>query len=139
MQAIIKETLRLYPNAPFAPRLYLKDCKINGFDVPESTSVAVNLYSIMRDPVIWENPNEFCPDRFLVTSNNKGPNFYFVPFGGGRRGCPGKNLAYILMNTAIASVVQCLDWNVTGEDHGDAGNVNMQEATGMSLAMASPL
>ncbi|XP_022727493.1 cytochrome P450 705A22-like [Durio zibethinus] len=142
VQAITKETLRLYPNAPFAPRVCIKDCKINGFDIPQNTPVAVNLYSIMRDPTIWEKPNEFCPERFLDLATSKietkGQNFDFIPFGGGRRGCPGKNLAYILMNTAIASVIQCLDLKVIGED-GDSAKVNMQEAIGMSLAMASPL
>ncbi|XVF23306.1 hypothetical protein REPUB_Repub13aG0025800 [Reevesia pubescens] len=141
VQAITKETLRLYPNSPCAPRVCLKDCKINGFDIPENTAVAVNLFSIMRDPAKWEKPNEFYPERFLdidKNETNKGQNFDFIPFGGGRRGCPGKNLAYILMNTAIASVIQCLDFKVIGED-GDLAKVNMQEQIGMSLAMASPL
>ncbi|WRX26913.1 Cytochrome P450 - like 10 [Theobroma cacao] len=140
LQAIVKETLRLHPNSPLIPRVCHQGCKINGFDIPARTPVAVNVYSIARDPAIWENPNEFCPERFLVSSKTetKGQNFDFTPFGGGRRACPGKNLAYAVMNTAIASMIQCIDWKVIGED-GDGAKLSMQEAIGMSLTMASPL
>ena len=137
VQAIVKEALRLYPNAVFIPRVCHQDCKINGFDIPANTPVAVNVYSIARDPAVWENPLEFCPERFLGSAN-KGQNFDFIAFGGGRRTCPGKNLAYALMNTTIASIIQCLDLKAIGEG-GNTAKIGMEEAVSVSFSMASPL
>ena len=149
LQAVVKETLRLYPPGPVTTRECRQDCKINGFDVPAKTAVAINLYAIMRDPDSWEDPDEFQPERFLVSlkeqddqsyhnqSDAKGVSFNFVPFGAGRRGCPGTALAFHIMNTAVAAMVQCFDWKI-GED-GKGEKVDMQSGSGMSLTMAHPL
>lgn len=148
LQAVVKETLRLYPPGPVTTRECRQDCKINCFDVPAKTAVAVNLYAIMRDPDSWDDPNEFRPERFLVSlreqddpiddqSDAKRMSFNFVPFGGGRRGCPGTMLAFNLMNTAVAAMVECFDWKI-GED-GKGEKVDMQSGSGMSLNMLHPL
>ncbi|KAL6125153.1 hypothetical protein ACLB2K_073213 [Fragaria x ananassa] len=145
LQAVIKETLRLHPPVPLSTRESRETCKIKEFDIPEKTSVAINQYAIMRDPELWDNPDEFRPDRFLVSSKekheseldqneSKGHNFQYVPFGSGRRRCPGSNLATILLNSSIAAMVQCFDWKV-----GEGGKVNMEVGGGMSLPMAHPL
>ncbi|KAK7846992.1 beta-amyrin 24-hydroxylase [Quercus suber] len=102
----------------------------------------------LRDPDSWDDPNEFRPERFLVSLNEqekldqcqvegKGQSFNFVPFGAGRRGCPGTTLAFSMMNTAVAALVQCFDWKVSGE--GDGTKVDMQSGPGMSLHMSHPL
>ncbi|CAJ2657086.1 unnamed protein product [Trifolium pratense] len=125
-----------------------QDCKINGFDIPAKIAVAINLYAIMRDPEIWEDPNEFHPERFLkekddqssdydYQNDDKRMEFNFVPFGAGRRGCPGTALAFNLMNTVVAAMVQCFDWKI-GED-GKGEKVDMQSGSGMSLGMVHPL
>jgi len=144
LQAVVKETLRLHPPAPVTTRECRQQCKINGFDVAAKTAVAINLYAIMRDPDSWDNPNEFVPERFLSEeededcSDGKRMKFNFVPFGGGRRGCPGTELAFIFINTAVAAMVQCFDWKI-GED-GNGKKVNMQSgSSGLSLSMAHPL
>jgi cytochrome P450 len=148
LQAVVKETLRLYPPGPVTTRECNQDCRINGFDIPAKTAVAINLYAIMRDPEIWEDPNEFHPERFLkekddpssdydYQNDDKRMEFNFVPFGAGRRGCPGIALAYNLMNTAVAAMVQCFDWKI-GED-GKGEKVDMQSGSGMSLGMVHPL
>lgn len=144
LQAVVKETLRLHPPAPVATRECRKNCKIGGFNIPEKTAVAINLYAIMRDPEIWDDPTEFRPERFLVPSKEqvdldqiKGQNFNFVPFGGGRRGCPGTLLAFAMMNTTVAAIVQCFDWKLGGD--GDGGKVDMQSGPGLSLSMLHPL
>lgn len=96
LRAVVKETLRLYPPGPIAPRECCQSCKIRGFDVSQKTMVIVNLYAIMRDPALWDNPNEFRPERFLVSSKEQDnldfnqneteeQNFSFIPFGGGRK------------------------------------------------------
>ncbi|ESW05838.1 hypothetical protein PHAVU_011G213700 [Phaseolus vulgaris] len=139
LQAVVKETLRLYPSAPVTTRECGEHCNINGFDVPPKTAVAINLYAIMRDPDSWDHPNEFLPERFLQEDLSDGNRmkFNFVPFGGGRRGCPGTALAFILINTAVAAMVQCFDWKI-GED-GKGEKVNMQSGSGLSLRMVHPL
>ena len=92
----MKETLRLYPPGPIALRECCQSCKIKGFDVSQKTMVIVNLYAIMRDPALWDNPNEFRPERFLVSSKEQDnldfnqneteeQNFSFIPFRGGRK------------------------------------------------------
>jgi cytochrome P450 family 705 subfamily A len=139
LQAVVKETLRLYPPGPVTTRECIQDCKINGFDIPAKTAVAINLYAIMRDPEIWEDPNEFHPERFLKEREGdaKRMEFDFIPFGAGRRGCPGTTLAFSLMNTAVAAMVQCFDWKI-GKD-GKGEKVDMQSGSGMSLGMVHPL
>jgi cytochrome P450 len=144
---VIKETLRLHPPVPLSTRESREACKIKEFDIPEKTAVAINQYAIMRDPELWDSPDEFRPERFLVSpkerddseldqNESKGQNFQYVPFGSGRRRCPGSNLATILLNTSIAAMVQCFDWKV---GDGDEGKVNMEVGAGMSLPMAHPL
>ncbi|TKY68161.1 monooxygenase protein [Spatholobus suberectus] len=96
----------------------------------------------MRDPDSWDHPNEFCPERFLEEqdedlSDGKRIKFNFVPFGAGRRGCLGTTLAFNLMTTAVAAMVQCFDWKI-GED-GKGEKVAMQFGSGMSLSMVHPL
>lgn len=116
LQAAVKGGLRLHPPIPITRRLRGDGCKIGEFGLPEETAVLINLYSIPRDPEAWDNPDEFCPQRFLVCpveqgnemETKKGQNFGFVLFGGGRRRCPGAKLAFILMNTTVAAMVQCL-------------------------------
>ncbi|KAA8520263.1 hypothetical protein F0562_014519 [Nyssa sinensis] len=147
LQAVVKETLRLYPPGPVTTRECRQHCKIQGFDIPEKTAVAINLYAIMRDPELWDDPDEFRPERFVVSSKEqehldheneaKGQSFNFVPFGAGRRGCPGTLVAFSLMNSAVAAMVQCFDWKV-GRD-GDGAKVDMESGIGMSLGMAHPL
>uniref|UniRef100_A0A5B7BNF6 Uncharacterized protein n=1 Tax=Davidia involucrata TaxID=16924 RepID=A0A5B7BNF6_DAVIN len=153
LQAVVKETLRLYPAGPVTTRECRKHCKIQGFDIPEKTAVAINLYAIMRDPELWDEPDEFRPERFMVSSKEKerldhrneakGQDFNFVPFGAGRRGCPGTLLAFSLMNSAVAAMVQCINWKVgrdeDGDGDGDGAKVDMQAGIGMSLGMAHPL
>ncbi|KAE8100589.1 hypothetical protein FH972_018475 [Carpinus fangiana] len=82
LQAIVKEALRLYPPGPLSgPRESIEDCTIGGYYVPKGT----------RHPLVWSDPLEFKPERFLTTHKNidvKGQNFELIPFGSGRRACP---------------------------------------------------
>ncbi|KAJ3675456.1 hypothetical protein LUZ60_004498 [Juncus effusus] len=88
----IKETLRLHPPAPLlVPRQCQETCRISVYDIPEGTTVLVNIWAIGRDPKYWDNPEEFIPERFIINDNIdfKGTDFQFLPFGAGRRMCPG--------------------------------------------------
>ncbi|KAL0308314.1 UNVERIFIED_CONTAM: cytochrome [Sesamum radiatum] len=93
--ATIKETLRVYSTIPLLiPRETIKDCTIDGYEIPAKTLVHVNAWAISKDPELWKDPFEFKPERFLgderkLTMDLKGTDFGLIPFGAGRRGCPG--------------------------------------------------
>lgn len=140
LQAVVKEGLRLHPPVPLVLRSFQEGCKIGGFDVLEKTKLVVNSYAVMRDPDVWEYPEEFKPERFLPSSRSyqedemKEEVLKYIPFGSGRRGCPGSNLAYLSVEIAIGVMVQCFDWKIEGDE------VNMEEARGtLTLTMAHPL
>ncbi|KAL1213876.1 Cytochrome [Cardamine amara subsp. amara] len=134
LQAVVKEGLRLHPPVPLVLRTFQEECKIGGFYVPENTALVVNGYAVMRDPDIWEDPDEFKPERFIASSRSEKEDVLkFIAFGSGRRGCPGTNLASIFIGTAIGMMVQCFDYNIKGD------KVNMAEAGGLNLTMAHPL
>ncbi|XP_050211382.1 cytochrome P450 705A22-like [Mercurialis annua] len=137
LQAVVKESMRLHPVAPAIPRECREDCTVSGFDIPKGTAVIINAYSIMRDPNLWENPEEFIPERFLNEQNNlaetKLQDFNFLPFGGGRRICPGSNMALSIIHITIASLVQSFDWRIDGD------KVNMEAKSGFALGMLHPL
>ncbi|KAG7655763.1 Cytochrome P450 [Arabidopsis suecica] len=141
LQAVVKESLRLHPVGAVLPREFTQDCNIGGFYIHEGTSLVVNAYAVMRDPDIWEDPNEFKPERFLDASRlgqeeeKKEKTLKFLPFGAGRRGCPGLYLGYTLVETTIGVMVQCFDWEIEGD------KVNMQEGSGLRffLDLAHPL
>ncbi|CAF1970640.1 unnamed protein product [Brassica napus] len=135
LQAVVKEGLRLHPD-----RTFQEGCKIGGFDTLEKTKLVVNCYAVMTDPDVWEYPEEFKPERFLPSSRSyqedemKEEVLKYIPFRSGRRGCPGSNLAYLSVETAIGVMVQCFDWKIEGDE------VNMEEARGtLTLTMAHPL
>ncbi|KAJ6914402.1 hypothetical protein NC651_016615 [Populus alba x Populus x berolinensis] len=130
LQAVVKETLRLHPPSPIILGQCAEDCKINGFDLKGKTRMLINPYSIQRDPNSWTDPEEFNPDRFMVDSNIN----QMEPFGSGRRGCPASSLALVVVQAAIGALVQCFDWEVIGE-----GKINLQEDSGFSVGIASPL
>ncbi|KAJ4869997.1 hypothetical protein Rs2_48415 [Raphanus sativus] len=134
LQAVVKEGLRLHPPEPIFERFSQEGCKVGGFYLPEKTTIMVNAYAVMRDPHYWEDPNEFKPERFLEEEERKEQTLKYIPFGSGRRGCPGENLAHIFVGTAIGVMVQGFEWRFKEE------KVNMEEAlAGLSLTMAHPL
>ncbi|KAG2306328.1 hypothetical protein Bca52824_026076 [Brassica carinata] len=140
LQAVVKEVLRLHPPAPLFARTSREECRIRGFYIPENTTLLVNVYAVMRDPNSWEDPNEFKPERFLASlgtgeeDERREQAHKYIPFGSGRRGCPGANLTYIFVGTAVGMMVQCFDWKIEG------GQVKLEEAAGeLNLTMAHPL
>ncbi|KAH0914180.1 LOW QUALITY PROTEIN: hypothetical protein HID58_028626 [Brassica napus] len=141
LQAVVKEGLRLHPPGPFLVRRFQESCKIKEFYVPGQTTLLVNVYAIMRDPDLWEDPDEFKPERFLSSRSSeqeeeiKGQAFKYIPFGAGRRGCPAGNLGPIFVGIAVGMMVQCFDWRINGH-----GEISMEEViAGISLTMAHPL
>ncbi|CAD5165383.1 cytochrome P450 93A3-like [Musa acuminata AAA Group] len=140
LQSIVKETLRLHPTGPLILRRSNNDSKIDGYDVPANTTVFVNVWAIGRDPERWSDPLEFYPERFMEKKGEeamdvRGQHFELIPFGSGRRGCPGASLALQLVQSTVGAMIQCFEWKV-----GDGGTVvDMAEGPGLTLPRAKPL
>ncbi|KAH6798529.1 hypothetical protein C2S51_035013 [Perilla frutescens var. frutescens] len=114
LKAVIKEALRLYPPAPLLlPRESMEDCNIKGYIIRAKTLVYINAWAIARDPEYWESPDEFVPERFLnSTIDIIGQDFQVIPFGGGRRGCPGITMGLATVELAVANLVYSFDWEL---------------------------
>ncbi|CAO2045751.1 unnamed protein product [Urochloa humidicola] len=114
LNAVIMETLRLHPPAPFVPRVCLEDCMIQGYHVPEGTITVTNVWAISRDPKYWEDPDTFRPERFESADcfDYKGFDFEFTPFGVGRRMCPGMNFSHANIEIALASLLCHFEWKL---------------------------
>ncbi|XP_065856839.1 cytochrome P450 93A2-like [Euphorbia lathyris] len=135
LEAIVKETLRLHPSGPLFTRESTQNVEIGGYTIPSKTRLVVNVWAIGRDPKFWENPMEFNPERFMGSQIDvRGQHYHLLPFGTGRRSCPGTSLALQLIQTTLASMIQCFDWNLNNNQA-----IDMTEAAGISLLMAKPL
>ncbi|XP_061338645.1 geraniol 8-hydroxylase-like [Gastrolobium bilobum] len=139
LQAIIKETLRLHPPVPFLlPRKAERDVNIGGYTIPKDAQVLVNVWTICRDPTLWENPTLFSPERFMGSDIDvKGRNFELAPFGAGRRICPGLQLANRMLLLMLGSLINSFDWKL--EDGLKPEDIDMDDKFGITLQKAQPL
>ncbi|XP_071712739.1 cytochrome P450 Tp4149-like [Rutidosis leptorrhynchoides] len=138
LNAVVKETLRLHPPAPIIPRASTQDVRLMGYNIESGTRVFINVWAIGRDPSVWEEPEEFKPERFLNPNYDfKGSHFEFIPFGAGRRGCPGVHFATIFMKLVIANTVYKFDLSVSPGDKGE--NLDMSESTAFTVHRKNPL
>ncbi|XP_019185375.1 PREDICTED: cytochrome P450 CYP82D47-like [Ipomoea nil] len=139
LQAVIKETLRLYPPGPVnALRSSLKDCTLSqGYHVPVGTRLMVNIWKIHHDENIWPEPYEFRPERFLTTHKDidvRGQHFELIPFGSGRRFCPGIQLSLQTLHLCLATLLHCFDFTLPSNE-----KIDMSESVGFINAKATPL
>ncbi|KAJ7564822.1 hypothetical protein O6H91_02G035000 [Diphasiastrum complanatum] len=140
LQAIVKETFRLHPPTPLLlPHESLQDCKIAGYDIPKRTRLLVNTWAVGRDPSVWERPLEFDPERFIRSSHIdvRGQHFELLPFGSGRRSCPGISMGLTVVHSTLASLIHSFDWYLPAGQR--AEEMDMKESPGMGLIRASPL
>ncbi|KAL2253997.1 cytochrome P450 71A9-like [Sesamum indicum] len=114
LRAVIKEVLRLFPPAPLlAPRETLQECTVNGYEIQPKTLVYINAWAIGRDPEVWKDAEEFVPERFLNSEIDvKGHDPELIPFGIGRRGCPGMMMAMAMAELALANLLYAFDWEL---------------------------
>uniref|UniRef100_A0A5B7BBB0 Putative geraniol 8-hydroxylase-like n=1 Tax=Davidia involucrata TaxID=16924 RepID=A0A5B7BBB0_DAVIN len=139
LQAVVKEVFRLHPAAPFLlPRRAEADAEICGFRVPKNAQVLVNIWATGRDSSIWSNPDSFVPERFLDCEIDvRGQDFELIPFGAGRRICPGLPLAYRMVHLMLASLLHSFDWKL--EQGMKLEDLDMTEKFGLTLQKAMPL
>ncbi|KAF2553287.1 hypothetical protein F2Q68_00035503 [Brassica cretica] len=131
---VISEILRLYPAAPLlVPHASSRDCKVAGYDIPRGTWLFINAWAIQRNPKMWDEPEVFKPERF-DSEGWKTQHGKFLPFGMGRRACPGMGLAQLVLGLALGSLIQCFDW-----ERDEDVAVDMSEGKGLTMPKALSL
>ncbi|XP_027337402.1 geraniol 8-hydroxylase-like [Abrus precatorius] len=138
LKAIVKETFRLHPPVPFLHHKSKSEAEICGFRVPKDAQVLVNVWAIGRNSNVWSDPNCFVPERFLGCKMNvNGHDFELIPFGSGRRMCPGLPLAHRSVHLILASLLHCFDWKIANVKKQQ--EFDMTEKYGLALRRDQPL
>ncbi|XP_047956719.1 cytochrome P450 81Q32-like [Salvia hispanica] len=134
LRCIINETLRMFPAGPLLiPHESSGECVVGGYRVPAGTMLLVNAWAMHNDPQNWDEPREFRPERFEKLDGYR-DGFRLMPFGAGRRGCPGEPLAVRMVALGLGTLIQCFDWERPGKEL-----VDMTEGAGLSMPRATPL
>ena len=136
LQAVVKECLRLHPPGPLLSwaRLAIHDVHVGGHFVPAGTTAMVNMWAITHNEMIWSEPDEFKPERFMTEDVSiLGSDLRLAPFGSGRRVCPGRAMALATVHLWLAQLLQTFSW-VPAET-----GVDLSECLKMSLEMKAPL
>ncbi|KAL1359203.1 isoflavone 3'-hydroxylase [Arachis hypogaea] len=130
LQNVISESLRLHPPAPLLlPHSASEDCTIGGYNIPKDTIVLTNVWLIHRDPNIWADAESFRPERF----EKEGEENKLIPFGLGRRACPGLGLAQRTLGLTLGLLIQCFEWKRVSEE-----KLDMAEGKGIAMPMKIP-
>nr|GMD91473.1 cytochrome P450 CYP82D47-like [Ipomoea batatas] len=138
LRAIVKETFRLYPGGPLGvSRIFTKDCTMSDFHVPKHTWLFFNVWKLQRDPQVWSSPLEFKPERFINCNKEidvLGRDFELIPFGVGRRICPGITSALQILHLVLANLLHSFELsNISNEA------IDMTEMAGLTNLKATPL
>ncbi|KAL6993691.1 hypothetical protein U1Q18_011803 [Sarracenia purpurea var. burkii] len=139
LQAVVKETMRMHPPIPFLlPRKVETNVEAWGYTIPQGAQVLVNAWAISHDSGIWLNPTSFMPERFLESDIDvRGQDFELIPFGAGRRICPGLPLVLCVVPAMLGSLINSFDWKLEGEIA--SKDLDMEEKFGLSLKKVQPL
>ncbi|KAK4487811.1 hypothetical protein RD792_005497 [Penstemon davidsonii] len=139
LKVVIKEIFRHHPPVPLFPREAREDVNMMGYNIPARASIILlNTYAINHDPVAWDEPELFKPERFVNSSIDfKGFNFELIPFGSGRRVCPGLAFAAASIEHIIANLVYKFDWVLP--DGAKPEELDMTEKQGIAVGRKSPL
>ncbi|KDO65403.1 hypothetical protein CISIN_1g036874mg, partial [Citrus sinensis] len=116
LEANVKETLRLHPPAPLlTSRRPSATSNLSGYTIPKGSTIFINAWAIQRNPEVWENPQDFQPDRFLKDvkiGDFRGNNFNYLPFGSGRRICLAIPLAEKIVPYVLANLLHLFEWSL---------------------------
>ena len=131
LKLVIKETLRLHPPGPMLPRSSNKEHLINGYTIPAGAMVLVNVWAMHRDPRNWRDPEKFEPERFEEKAVDfTGGDFEYLPFGTGKRMCPGMTFGLATVESALAQMLYHFDWKLP--EGVRAEDLDMIETVGLS-------
>ncbi|XP_020580612.1 cytochrome P450 71A1-like [Phalaenopsis equestris] len=131
LNAVVKEVLRLHPPIPLLlPRESSQSCEVEGYNIPKETRVIINAWAIGRDEAYWDSAEDFKPERFLgSTIDYRGKDFHYIPFGAGRRICPGMPFAISIVELTLANILLRFNWSLPrGNNHED---MNMEDSPGL--------
>ncbi|XP_010519601.1 PREDICTED: cytochrome P450 71B11-like [Tarenaya hassleriana] len=139
LKSVIKETLRMSPVVPLLiAREAMRDMKINGYEIPKKTRIQINARAVHHDPDVWKDPDNFIPERFMDNNvDYKGQNFELIPFGGGRRMCPGLGLGMALVQLSLMNLLYRFDWKLP--DGMKMEDVDLEESFGIVISKKVPL
>ncbi|KAK9088009.1 hypothetical protein Syun_030403 [Stephania yunnanensis] len=139
LKCVIKETLRLHSPGPLlVPRESVTSTQIEGYTIPPKTRLYINAWAIQRDPMKWDRADEFVPERFSEsTIDFRGQDFEYLPFGSGRRGCPGMSFAIAVVELALAKLLYWFDWELPNGELKEM--LDMTESFGLSVNKKIPL
>ncbi|XP_044464058.1 trimethyltridecatetraene synthase-like [Mangifera indica] len=139
IDAIMKETMRKHPVVVLlVPHLALEDCNVAGYHIRKGTRVFINSWGLGRDPSIWEATEEFRPERFLGKAIDvKGQSFELLPFGSGRRMCPGYSLGLKMIGSILANMLHGFKWKLPGNMKPE--EISMEEVFGLATIRKFPL
>ncbi|MCO5606378.1 hypothetical protein L7F22_060566 [Adiantum nelumboides] len=142
---VLKESMRLHPVVPLLlPYESIKECSIGPYKIPAKTRAYVNTWAIGRDPLVWEMPLDFWPERFDCRNlGAQGQSFELLPFGAGRRRCPGSALAILNIHLLLATLVQGFSWSLASPSSPSFGSnaqfLDMSEKFGTTISMENCL
>ncbi|KAG6721855.1 hypothetical protein I3842_03G132200 [Carya illinoinensis] len=139
LSMVVKETFRLHPVVPLLlPHEAREDCTVNGFHIPGKSRIMINVWAIGRDPSVWSDAEKFFPERFVGSNIDlRGRDFQLIPFGAGRRGCPGMQMGLIVVRLVIAQLVHCFDWVLANNIQ--PTELDMTEVFGLTVPRAKHL
>ncbi|XP_052109450.1 cytochrome P450 CYP82D47 isoform X1 [Arachis duranensis] len=138
LETVVKESMRLYPAGPLSgPREFTEDCSLGGYYIKAGTRMFLNLWKLHRDPRVWSDPMEFKPERFLSAHKDvdvKGQHFELLPFGGGRRVCPGASFGLQMTKLALAAFLHAFEITTPSD-----APVDMSATYGLTIIKTTPL
>ncbi|CAD6269654.1 unnamed protein product [Miscanthus lutarioriparius] len=141
LKPVVKETLSLHMPSPLVLRETMEDTELLGYHVPACTRVIIDVGAISQDPATWERAEEFLLERWFGDDGGPlaavaGHDFTFLPFGGGRRGCPGAGFGMASVDLVLTSLLYHFDWELPASG---ASTVNMDEVGGLAMRLKKPL
>lgn len=104
-EQVIKESMRLYPAVYFTSREAAERCEIAGYSIPRGAQLHILPFIMHRDRRWWDEPQAFRPERFTAALEERLPEYAYVPFGAGSRGCIGRGFAMQELMLALATTV----------------------------------
>ncbi|KAI3774366.1 hypothetical protein L1987_48918 [Smallanthus sonchifolius] len=139
LQACIKENFRLHPSVPLLlPHMAAETCEVMNYSIPKNAKIFVNVWAMGRDPKLWNDPLSFNPERFIDSKMDfKGQDFELLPFGSGRRICPGLPSGIKSVEFLLSSLVREFDWAIPNGE--DPSTLDMDDKFGIALKRKTPL